>query len=88
MFLTQGGSKRYILRRSTPTPSTLFHRDANGSFVPPRFREVPGFGRDTIRRFGRNVSEMKQFAARNYEDLLQVRQILCITFLPIIAAGL
>jgi hypothetical protein len=38
-----------------------------------RFREVPGFGRDTIRRFGRNVSEMKQFAARNYEDLLQVR---------------
>ncbi|KAJ3537968.1 hypothetical protein NMY22_g5372 [Coprinellus aureogranulatus] len=36
-----------------------------------RFREVPGFGRDTIRRFGNNVSGMKQLAARDWEDLLQ-----------------
>lgn len=36
------------------------------------FREVPTFGRDTIRRFRKNVSEMKQFAARDFEDVLQV----------------
>jgi hypothetical protein len=33
---------------------------------------MPTFGRDTIRRFRNNVSEMKQLAARDYEDLLQV----------------
>ena len=38
----------------------------------PRFRQVPTFGRDTIRRFSNNVSEMKNFAACNYEDVLQV----------------
>ncbi|KAJ7205777.1 hypothetical protein GGX14DRAFT_367815, partial [Mycena pura] len=36
-----------------------------------RFRQMPTFGRATIRRFHRNVSEMKQFAARDYEDILQ-----------------
>ncbi|KAF6752551.1 hypothetical protein DFP72DRAFT_1011401 [Ephemerocybe angulata] len=32
---------------------------------------MPTFGKDTIRRFVTNVSEMKQFAARDFEDLLQ-----------------
>ncbi|KAG6914252.1 hypothetical protein DXG01_001450 [Tephrocybe rancida] len=36
-----------------------------------RFRLVPTFGRDTIRRFSRNASELKKMAARDYEDLLQ-----------------
>ncbi|KAI0362804.1 hypothetical protein OH77DRAFT_89642 [Trametes cingulata] len=36
-----------------------------------RFRQVPVFGRDTIRRFSDNVSEMKQMAARDFEDALQ-----------------
>ncbi|RDB29792.1 hypothetical protein Hypma_014062 [Hypsizygus marmoreus] len=36
-----------------------------------RFRQIPTFGRDTIRRFSSNVSELKQMAARNYEDFLQ-----------------
>lgn len=36
------------------------------------FREVPTFGRDTIRRFSSNVSELKKLAARDFEDLLQV----------------
>ncbi|KAF8059028.1 hypothetical protein FPV67DRAFT_1426930 [Lyophyllum atratum] len=36
-----------------------------------RFRLVPTFGRDTIRRFSRNASEMKKMAARDFEDLLQ-----------------
>ncbi|RXW14335.1 hypothetical protein EST38_g11521 [Candolleomyces aberdarensis] len=36
-----------------------------------RYRQIPSFGKDTIRRFTNNVSEMKQLAARDYEDLLQ-----------------
>ncbi|PSR72540.1 hypothetical protein PHLCEN_2v11593, partial [Hermanssonia centrifuga] len=36
-----------------------------------RFRAVPTFGRDTIRRFGVNVSGMKKLAARDFEDILQ-----------------
>ncbi|KAJ3524296.1 hypothetical protein NMY22_g11058 [Coprinellus aureogranulatus] len=36
-----------------------------------RFRRMPTFGKDTIRRFRSNVSEMKQLAARDYEDILQ-----------------
>jgi hypothetical protein len=37
-----------------------------------RFRQIPTFGTDTIRRFSNNVSEMKQLAAQDFEDLLQV----------------
>jgi hypothetical protein len=37
------------------------------------YRSMPTFGRDTIRRFTNNVSEMKQLAARDWEDILQVR---------------
>lgn len=40
--------------------------------VVQSYRQVPTFGRDTIRCFTNNVSEMKQLAARDYEDLLQV----------------
>ncbi|KAF7964872.1 hypothetical protein HWV62_1965 [Athelia sp. TMB] len=36
-----------------------------------RFRQIPSFGRDAIRRFVNNVSDLKQLAARDYEDLLQ-----------------
>ncbi|KIJ60703.1 hypothetical protein HYDPIDRAFT_98197, partial [Hydnomerulius pinastri MD-312] len=36
-----------------------------------RFRQVPSFGRNTIRRFSRNTSEMKKMAARDFEDVLQ-----------------
>lgn len=37
-----------------------------------RFLEIPAFGRDTIRRFSANCSEMKKLAARDFENLLQV----------------
>lgn len=37
-----------------------------------RFREVPTFGRGTIRQFGDNVSAMKKLAGRDFEDILQV----------------
>jgi len=36
------------------------------------FRQIPTFGRDTIRKFRSNVSELKKMAARDFEDLLQV----------------
>ncbi|KAF6764198.1 hypothetical protein DFP72DRAFT_1059205 [Ephemerocybe angulata] len=36
-----------------------------------RFRAIATFGSDTIRRFSNNVSGMKQFAARDYENILQ-----------------
>ncbi|KAG6905700.1 hypothetical protein DXG01_001205 [Tephrocybe rancida] len=36
-----------------------------------RFRATPTFGRDTIRRFTTNASELKKMAAHNYEDILQ-----------------
>ena len=37
-----------------------------------RYRMVPTYGGDTIRRFTSNTSEMKRMAARDFEDVLQV----------------
>ncbi|RDX49140.1 hypothetical protein OH76DRAFT_1351220 [Lentinus brumalis] len=36
-----------------------------------RFRQVPTFGRSTIRKFSRNVCDQGKLAARDYEDRLQ-----------------
>ncbi|TFK27536.1 hypothetical protein FA15DRAFT_549397, partial [Coprinopsis marcescibilis] len=36
-----------------------------------RYCSTPTFGRDTIRKFSENVSDMKQLAARDFEDMLQ-----------------
>lgn len=41
-------------------------------FTPRRFREVPTYGLDTIRKFSNNVSAMKKLGARDFEDILQV----------------
>ncbi|EIW73877.1 hypothetical protein CONPUDRAFT_68210, partial [Coniophora puteana RWD-64-598 SS2] len=35
------------------------------------YRKIPPFGRGTIRRFPGNVCDMKQLAARDFEDMLQ-----------------
>ena len=43
-----------------------------------RFRDVPTFGRGTIRRFADNVSDMKKLAGRDFEDILQVISILMV----------
>ena len=43
--------------------------------ISTRYRDIPTFGRDTIRKFSRNTSEMKKLAARDWEDILQVRNI-------------
>jgi hypothetical protein len=46
-----------------------------------RYRQIPTFGRSTIRRFSTNASEMKKLAARNFEDLLQVSTSTLFSFL-------
>ena len=33
---------------------------------------MPSFGKDTIRHFASNISELKKLAARDFEDILQV----------------
>ncbi|EGO05039.1 hypothetical protein SERLA73DRAFT_27349, partial [Serpula lacrymans var. lacrymans S7.3] len=35
------------------------------------YREIPSFGRDTIRHFSANSSELKKLAARDYKNFLQ-----------------
>ena len=39
-----------------------------------RFRAIPPFSQ-AIRRFSNNVSDMKKLAARDFEDMLQVRSL-------------
>jgi len=41
------------------------------------YRQIPTFGKDTIRRFTANASAMRKLGARDFEDLLQV----CLSFL-------
>lgn len=48
------------------------------------YRDMPTFGRATIRRFATNSSEMKKMAAYNFEDLLQVT-CLPLLFLNVLA---
>jgi hypothetical protein len=44
---------------------------------------MPTFGSSTIRRFASNASEMKKLAARDFEDLLQVRELFDYLKMPI-----
>jgi len=46
-----------------------------------RYRQVPTFSCDTIRRFCTNSSEMKKMAARDFEDLLLIWSLLFISSL-------
>jgi hypothetical protein len=43
-----------------------------------RYRQLSTFGRTTIRRFTRNVSEMNRIGARDFEDMLQVSKFIII----------
>jgi hypothetical protein len=40
--------------------------------MPFRYRLIAPFGKDTIRRFANNASQMKKLAGYHFEDLLQV----------------
>jgi hypothetical protein len=42
-----------------------------------RYRQIPTFGQDTIRRFTANASAMRKLGARDFEDLLQVSFLSC-----------
>lgn len=46
-----------------------------------RFRVIPTFGRDSIRKFRNNVSEMKRLGARDFENLLQVSTLFFFVYL-------
>lgn len=50
----------------------IVHGETAVQRLNQRYRDIPTFGRSTIRRFGENVSGMKKLAARNFEDILQV----------------
>lgn len=43
--------------------------------IQHRFRHIPSYGNGVIRKFSNNTSEMKRLAARDFEDILQVRLI-------------
>jgi len=63
--------KKVVFRHLTggrPFSINLTH----GRSISLRFRDVPTFGRGTIRRFVDNISEMKKLAGRDFEDILQV----------------
>jgi hypothetical protein len=49
-----------------------------------RWRQVPTFGRDTIRRISGDVSALRKLAARDYEDYLQVSIISVCTQISIL----
>ena len=53
----------------------------NSQLTMVRFRLVPTFGRDTIRKFSSNVSGLTKLAARDFEDILQVGDSLNNVFL-------
>ncbi|KAF7301977.1 hypothetical protein MIND_00763800 [Mycena indigotica] len=66
-----GSSLNAILKKDSwnafsklDTPKTPFN-------LFSMFRQIPTFGRATIRSFSHNVSELKYAAARDYEDILQ-----------------
>jgi hypothetical protein len=39
--------------------------------ITNKFRKVSSFGQLTIQKFSNNVSEMKKFVGRDFEDMLQ-----------------
>ncbi|KAG8894351.1 hypothetical protein FRB99_001342 [Tulasnella sp. 403] len=55
----------HLLRMLHTVGGTLVHE------MDSRYRAIPPFGRDTIRRILSNPSELKRLAARDYEDFLQ-----------------
>jgi hypothetical protein len=54
--------------------SKLIQKGA-GTDISIRFREIPPFGIDGIRKIRSNRSELKKMTAHDYEDMLQV----CVT---------
>lgn len=66
-----GGDGIQILNERYMTFDSHFSQSFN-HYTYNRYRDIPTFGRGTIRKFNNNVSAMKKMAARDFEDLLQV----------------
>jgi hypothetical protein len=47
------------------------------NLIAPRFREIPSFGCDGVRKTTSNRSELKKMTAHDYEDMLQVGLEFC-----------
>ncbi|KAG6825349.1 hypothetical protein H0H92_004011 [Tricholoma furcatifolium] len=62
----------HLLRILESLEQPRIHELDRRVLAPSSFRVVPPFGADTIRKFGKKVSELKKMAARDYEDILQV----------------
>ena len=52
-----------------------------------RYRLISAFGRGTIRNFSNDVSAMKKLAGRDFEDLLQVCNVLLFSVSPCNSSG-
>ena len=70
--LTEGGHRDSNNQRST-FPLVFAH-----AHIQLRYRLIAPFGKDTIRQFANNASQMKKLAGYHFEDLLQVKH----TILP------
>lgn len=57
----------------TPSMSGMYSDAYTTALTCSSYRQVPTFGCGTIRRFNDEVSAMKKLAARNWEDLIQVK---------------
>jgi hypothetical protein len=64
--------KAKMQSKSSTKGNPILHTSRIQLIVKYRYRQIPTFGRDTIRKFCTNVSEMKKLAGRDFEDLLQV----------------
>ncbi|KAG6823422.1 hypothetical protein H0H92_010275 [Tricholoma furcatifolium] len=62
----------HLLRILESLQQPQIHELDRRALAPRSFQKVPTFGADTIRKFGKKVSELKKMAARDYEDILQV----------------
>ena len=63
-----GGATEEFDARSVLSKTTT----ALTPLIASSFRQVPTFGRDTIRKFGGSVSSLKKKTARGFEDIMQV----------------
>lgn len=80
--------REFDRRFVTCQPAFLYIYIRQVTVISLSFRQVAPFGRDTIRKFSDNVSEMKKLAARDFEDILQVCSTYCLTLGPIITVNL
>jgi hypothetical protein len=62
-----------LLSRNLTTGNNLLNTQRSVLTRALSFRQISSFGSSTIRQFTHNVADMKKLAARDFEDILQVR---------------